>query len=50
MLPEASRGWRRARARRSSQQHIIRVTETAFDDFAAGSVDAAANRRMLGIG
>jgi sugar phosphate isomerase/epimerase len=30
--------------------HIIRVTETAFDDFAAGSVDAAANRRMLGIG
>ena len=31
-------------------QHIIRVTETAFDDFAAGSVDAAANRRMLGIG
>ena len=30
-------------------QHIIRVTETAFDDFAAGSVDAAANRRMLGI-
>ncbi len=31
-------------------QHIIRVTETAFDDFAAGSVDLAANRRMLGIG
>ncbi len=30
-------------------QHIIKVTETAFDDFAAGSVDAAANRRMLGI-
>jgi sugar phosphate isomerase/epimerase len=30
--------------------HIIRVTETAFDDFAAGSVDAVANRRMLGIG
>jgi len=30
--------------------HIIRVTETAFDDFAAGSADVAANRRMLGIG
>ena len=30
--------------------HIIRVTETAFDDFAAGGADAAANRRMLGIG
>jgi sugar phosphate isomerase/epimerase len=31
-------------------QHIIKVTETAFDDFAAGSADLAANRRMLGIG
>ena len=30
--------------------HLIRVTETAFDDFAAGSADVAANRRMLGIG
>jgi sugar phosphate isomerase/epimerase len=30
--------------------HIIRVTETAFDDFAAGGADEAANRRMLGIG
>ena len=30
--------------------HIIRVTETAFDDFAAGSVDQAGNRRALGIG
>jgi len=29
--------------------HIIRVTETAFDDFAAGGADEAANRRMLGI-
>ena len=28
---------------------IIRVTEKAFDDFAAGGTDEAANRRMLGI-
>ena len=31
-------------------EHIIQVTETAFDDFAAGGADQAANRRMLGIG
>lgn len=30
-------------------QHIIRVTETSFEDFAAGRSDEAANRRMLGI-
>lgn len=30
--------------------HIIRVTERAFDDFADGGTDEAANRRMLGIG
>ncbi|MCU0801678.1 MAG: sugar phosphate isomerase/epimerase [Rhodobacteraceae bacterium] len=29
--------------------HIIRVTEKAFDDFADGGTDMAANRRMLGI-
>lgn len=29
--------------------HIIRVTEKAFDDFAAGGADNAANRRMLGL-
>lgn len=29
--------------------HTIRVTERAFDDFAGGAVDEAANRRMLGI-
>jgi sugar phosphate isomerase/epimerase len=29
--------------------HIIRVTEKAFDDFAASGVDEAANRRMLGL-
>jgi len=32
------------------QDHIIRVTEVAFDDFAAGGSDPAANRRILGIG
>jgi sugar phosphate isomerase/epimerase len=29
--------------------HIIQVTETAFDDFAAAGTDEAANRRMLGL-
>jgi sugar phosphate isomerase/epimerase len=32
------------------RDHIIRVTEKAFDDFAASGTDEAANRRMLGIG
>lgn len=31
------------------RDHIIRVTEHAFDDFAAGGADEAANRRMLGL-
>lgn len=31
------------------RQHIIRVSETAFDDFAGGTSDKEANRRMLGI-
>ncbi len=31
------------------QDHIIRVTEKAFDDFADAGSDDAANRRMLGI-
>ncbi len=29
--------------------HIIRVTERAFDDFADGGTDEAANRKMLGL-
>src|SRR6266700_1097974 len=29
--------------------HIIRVTEKAFDDFAGAGADVAANRRMLGV-
>ncbi len=29
--------------------HIIRVSETAFDDFAAAGTDEAANRKMLGL-
>ncbi len=32
------------------RDHIIRVTERAFDDFAGAGTDEAANRRMLGIG
>jgi sugar phosphate isomerase/epimerase len=31
------------------RDHIIRVTGRAFDDFAAGGADQAANRRMLGL-
>ncbi|MBU1281671.1 MAG: sugar phosphate isomerase/epimerase, partial [Alphaproteobacteria bacterium] len=31
------------------KDHIIRVTEQAFDDFAATGSDAVANRRMLGL-
>lgn len=31
------------------RDHIIRVTERAFDDFAQSGVDAEANRRLLGI-
>jgi sugar phosphate isomerase/epimerase len=32
------------------RDHIIRVTEQAFDDFAGGGTDDAANRAMLGLG
>ncbi len=30
-------------------EHIIRVTEKAFDDFADSGTDEAANRAMLGL-
>lgn len=32
------------------RDHIIRVTEKAFDDFAGGAADPAQLRRMLGLG
>jgi hypothetical protein len=32
------------------RHHIIRYTDHAFDDFAAGGTDEAANRRLLGLG
>lgn len=32
------------------ESHIIRVTEKAFDDFAAAGTDDALNRKVLGIG
>jgi sugar phosphate isomerase/epimerase len=32
------------------RQHIIRVTESSFEDFISQGADEAANRRMLGIG
>jgi sugar phosphate isomerase/epimerase len=31
------------------REHMIRVTDKAFDDFAATATDDAANRRMLGL-
>jgi sugar phosphate isomerase/epimerase len=31
------------------RQHIIPVTDKAFDDFAAGALDEKANRRILGL-
>ena len=31
------------------KDHIIRVTEKAFDDFAGSGADTAANRKMLGL-
>ena len=31
-------------------KHIIRVTEHAFDDFAAGGADRELNRKLMGIG
>ena len=31
------------------QDHIIRVTEKTFDDFAGGAADEASNRRLLGL-
>ena len=32
------------------RDHLIRVADRAFDDFAASGTDAAAIRRMLGTG
>jgi sugar phosphate isomerase/epimerase len=32
------------------QDHLIRVTERAFDDFAGSGVDRVTNRRLLGLG
>ena len=48
MRHQASRGGR-ARRRAVHRAHIIRVTEKAFDDFAAAGTDQAANRKMLGL-
>ena len=38
-----------AEGARFIEDHIIRVTERPFDDFAAGGADRALNRRMMGI-
>jgi len=47
MLPEAP-GRRRAEGAEFINQHIIRVTEKAFDDFAGGAIDQARINRALG--
>jgi hypothetical protein len=31
------------------QNHIIKVTERAFDDFAKSGIDEAKNRKILGL-
>jgi len=31
------------------RDHIIRVTEKAFDDFASAGLDAGRNRKLLGL-
>jgi hypothetical protein len=31
------------------EDHIIQVTERAFDDFAGGASDEALNKKLLGI-
>ena len=31
------------------REHIIRVTDRAFDDFAASGVDESKNRELLGL-
>lgn len=31
------------------REHIVRVTDRAFDDFAGGATDTATNRRILGL-
>ena len=38
-----------AEGARFVRQHIIRVTERAFDDFAGGTADKGRNRKILGI-
>ena len=45
-LPKGARG----PVSSTDAEHIIRVAERAFDDFAGGGADQAANRKMLGIG
>ncbi len=39
-----------AEGARFVREHIIRVTDRAFDDFADAGVDEAANRALLGLG
>jgi len=46
----STRGRRPAEGAKVIADHIIRVTDKAFDDFAGAGADVAANRRMLGVG
>jgi len=38
-----------AEGARFIQDHIIRVTRRAFDDFANSGIDSKTNRRLLGL-
>ena len=48
MLPEASEEGAKEGAD-FIKEHIINVTDKAFDDFAAAGIDQATNRSLLGI-
>ena len=48
MLPEERRRTARAKARTFIRDHIIRVTDRAFDDFAGGASDACAGPAGIG--
>ena len=48
-LPQTSGGRGGAKARRSSPRHIIRVTDRAFDDFAATGAEGSLVNMLLGL-
>ena len=49
MLPKAPKKMVLEEGAQFIRDHIIRVTDKAFDDFAAAGTDALTNRRILGL-